>query len=153
MTQCGCIRLCNTISMGMTINNCRKLFCYRVKRYHYDKFIGIREFSEKIYVDCFNNNFTTDKWNLEKNIPYLDDIDNEGTVYTCRRLNYSSSSPQNSDISTISDIAISTAPTTAIGHTASKEVELEVWRYNKYARGYLHMRLPNRNIFLKGSIW
>ena len=43
----------------------------------------------------------------------------------------------------ISDIAITTAPTTAIGNTASKEVELEGGRYNRAARGYCHRMLRN----------
>ena len=47
LTQCGWIRLCINVAMGMNINNGWKMFCYGVKRDHYDKFIGIREFSEK----------------------------------------------------------------------------------------------------------
>ena len=68
-------------------------------------------------------------------MPSLADIDNEGTVSTCQILNYSSSSPQNSEISTISEIPISTATTTTIGHTASREVEKAGGRYNKSVRG------------------
>ena len=45
VTQCGWLRLCNTVAMGMTITNGWKLFRYGVKRYHHDKFIGIRELS------------------------------------------------------------------------------------------------------------
>ena len=44
VTQCGWPRLCTTVAMGMTITNCWKLFRYGVKREHYDKLIGIREF-------------------------------------------------------------------------------------------------------------
>ena len=95
------------------------------KRDHYDKFIDIRELSEQIAVDCFSSTFTTDTGTPENNIPSLDDIDNEGTVCNFWRINYSSSSPLNLDIITISYITIATASTTAIGHTASKEVELE----------------------------
>ena len=40
--QCGWMRLCTTVAMGMTITNFRKLFCYGVKRDHYEKLIGIR---------------------------------------------------------------------------------------------------------------
>ena len=75
VTQCSWLCLCTTVAIGMKITNCWKLFCYGVKRYHYNKFIGIREFLEKIAVDCFNNNFTTDTWTPEKNIPSLGDID------------------------------------------------------------------------------
>ena len=139
--------------MGVTVTNCWKLFRYGVKRDHYDKFIGIMEFSERLAMDCFSNPFTTDTWTPEKNLPSLDDIDNKGTVYTCQRLKYPSSSPQNSDIRTISEITIATATTTAIGHTASKEVEKEGGRYNRAARGYCNRRLPNGKICPKRSLW
>ena len=42
VTQCGWLRLCTTVSMGMTITYCWELFCYGVKRHHYEKLIGIR---------------------------------------------------------------------------------------------------------------
>ena len=74
--QYGWIRLCTTVAMGMTITNCWKLFRCGIKREHYDKFIGIREFSERLAMDCFSNPFTTDTGTLIKNIPSLDEIDN-----------------------------------------------------------------------------
>ena len=40
-----------TVAMGMTITNCWKLFSYGVKRYYYDKLIGIRELSERLAQD------------------------------------------------------------------------------------------------------
>ena len=43
VTQCGWLRLCTTFSMGMTITNCWKMFCYGVKIENYEKLIGIRE--------------------------------------------------------------------------------------------------------------
>ena len=46
VTQCGWLRLCKKVAMGMTMNNCWKLFRYGVKRDHCEKLIGIREFSE-----------------------------------------------------------------------------------------------------------
>ena len=52
------LRLCMTFAMGMVINNGWKLFCYGVKRDHYEKFIGIREFLERLDQDFFNNNFS-----------------------------------------------------------------------------------------------
>ena len=121
--------------MGMTINNCWELFRYGVKRGHYDNFICIREILERIAIDCFNNNFTIDTVTPEENIPSLDEIDNKVTVHTCRRLSYSSSSPHNSKISTISDITIATAPTNNSGHKDSKEVEVDRGRYNREAGG------------------
>ena len=44
---------------------------------------------------------------------------------------------------------ITTAPTTAINHTASKEIRLGLGRYNRAARGYLNMSLPSGKIFMK----
>ena len=44
---------------GDDIAHSWKLFRYGVKRDHYDKFISIREFLERIAVDCSNNSFTT----------------------------------------------------------------------------------------------
>ena len=54
--------------MGMTINNCWKLFRYGVKREHIEKLIGIRELSERLAQDCFNNNFSHNIGNPENNI-------------------------------------------------------------------------------------
>ena len=75
MTQCGWISLCTTVAIRVTITNIWELFFYGVKRDHYDKFIGIREFLERIAIDCFCNTFTTDTGDPEKNIPSLDGID------------------------------------------------------------------------------
>ena len=86
-------------------------------------------------------------------IPSLDVTDNEGTLYACRRLNYSISSPHNSDISTISDITTAIATTNDEGHASSKEFELEGRRYNRTARGYFHRILPNGRICLEKSLW
>ena len=60
VTQCGWLCLCTTVAMGMKITNSWKQFGYRIKREHYDKFIGFREFSERLVMDCFSNTFTTD---------------------------------------------------------------------------------------------
>ena len=68
-TQCGWLRLCTTVSMGTTITNGWKLFRYGVKRDHYDKLIGIREFSERLAQDYFNNNFKTDIGTPSNNPP------------------------------------------------------------------------------------
>ena len=68
--------------MGMTITNCWKLFCYGVKRDHYEKLIGIREFLERLAQDCFNNNFSSDSRTLAKNVPPLDEFDDEDTAET-----------------------------------------------------------------------
>ena len=60
VTRCGLVRLCTAVHMGMTTTSCWKLFRYGVKRDHYDKFIGIREFSEGLAKDFFNNKFSPD---------------------------------------------------------------------------------------------
>ena len=86
VTKCGWLRICTTVAMGMTITNCWKLFRYGVKREHHDKLIGIREFLERLAQDCFNNNFSSDRGIPAKNIPLLDEVDDEGTIYTCRSL-------------------------------------------------------------------
>ena len=51
------------------------------------------------------------------------------------------------------DILISTAKTTAIDHTDSKEVQLKGGMYNRAAGGYLDMRLPNGKRCMKRSLW
>ena len=69
---------------------------------------------------------------------------------TCWKLKYSSSSPRSSNISAISGIIIatSTATITAIDHTTLKEVEKVEGIFDRAARGYCNMRLPNGKIFL-----
>ena len=57
--------------MVMNINNCWKLFCYGVKRDHYENLINIREFMEKLAQDCFKNYFSNDNGTTAKNIPHL----------------------------------------------------------------------------------
>ena len=76
VTQCGWLWFCTTVAMGVTITNCWKLFCYGMKREHYDKLIRIRDFLELIDMDCFSNQLTTDTGNLEKYILYLGNIYN-----------------------------------------------------------------------------
>ena len=76
--------------MGMTMTNFWKLFRYGVKRDHYDKLIGIREFSERLSQDCFNNPFSTDRGTLANNIPPLNEVDDGDAVSTFRELHFSS---------------------------------------------------------------
>ena len=49
--KCGWLQLYTTVAMGVNITNCWECVLYGVKRDHYDKFIGIRDFSEIIAVD------------------------------------------------------------------------------------------------------
>ena len=46
-------------------------FRYGVKSDHYEKLIDIRELSEQLAQDCFNNNFLPDRGTLENNPPPL----------------------------------------------------------------------------------
>ena len=64
-------------------------------------------------------------------------------TFITKALNCSSSSPLNSEISTILEIKIDTATTTDIGRTASKEIEKERGGYKRSSRGYYNRRLHN----------
>ena len=64
-----------TVYMVITITNYWKLFCYGVKRDHYENFIGIRELLERLAQGCFNNMFSPETRTLENNIPPLDEVD------------------------------------------------------------------------------
>ena len=57
VNQCGWLRLCTTFVIGMNITNGWKPFSYGVNRYHYEKLIDIRELSERLALDFFNNTF------------------------------------------------------------------------------------------------
>ena len=72
----------------MTITNVWKLFRYAVKRDHYGKLIGKREFLEQLYQYFFKNIFSPDSGTPEKNIPPLDKVYDGDTVSTCRALNF-----------------------------------------------------------------
>ena len=116
--------------MRMTITNCWKLFHYGVKRDQYDKLIGIREFSERLAQDCFNNNFSSDSGTPANNIPLLDEVDYEDTVSTCRSLQFSTSVSPSAAVSTILDLNQSSA-----SHFSEKEEAKLGGRYNRLTRG------------------
>ena len=90
VTQHGWMRLCTKVDMGMTITNLWKMFCYGVKRYQYEKLMGIRELLEQLAPDCFNNTFSTDTGTPAKKIPPLDEVSEGKTVSTFRALHFSS---------------------------------------------------------------
>ena len=98
----------------MNITNFWKLFRYGVKRDHYDKLIGIREFLERLAQDCFNNKFSSDTGTPEKNIPPLYEVDDGDTVSTCRALQFSSCISPSAAVSTISDMTLNSASTISI---------------------------------------
>ena len=89
------------VAIGMYNTNFWKLFRYGVKRDHYDKLIGIRAFSERLSQDCFNNKLSSDIGNPEKNIPPLDEVDDEDIVSTFRTLQFSSCISPSTAVSTI----------------------------------------------------
>ena len=131
VNQCGWLRLCTSVAMGMTITNCWKLFLYGVKREHYDKLIGIREFSERIAQDCYNNNFSSDSGTPAKTVPILVEVGEEVTVSTCRSLQFSTSISPSAAVSTISDLTQSSA-----SHFSEKEEAKLGGRYNRLTIGY-----------------
>ena len=148
VTQCGWLRLCTTVAMGMTITNCWELFRYGVKREHYDKSIGIREFSEILAQDCFNNNFSYYSGTPAKNIPILDEVYDEDTVFTCRSLQFSTSISPSAAVSNISDLTQSSA-----SHFSEKEEANLGGRYNRLTRGYCSRKMPNGKRCLQRSLW
>ena len=103
VTQCGWLRVCTIVAMGMTITNCG------VKRDHYEKLIGIRELSEKLAQNCFNNNFSSDIGTQANNIPPLDEVDDEDTVSNFCSHQFSTSISPSAAVSTISDLTQSSA--------------------------------------------
>ena len=74
--------------MVMTITNFWKLFRYGVKRYYYEKLIGIREFLERLDQDLFRNPFSTDTRTPGNKIPPLDEADDRETVSAFRALHF-----------------------------------------------------------------
>ena len=82
---------------------------YGVKRDHYDKFIGIREFLEILALDCFKKPFSNDTRTLENNIPPLDEVNEGQTVSTCLVLHFSSSISPSAAASTIFNITLNSA--------------------------------------------
>ena len=144
-----------TVAMGITITNCWKLFCYGVKRDHYEKLIGIREFSERLAKYCFNNKFSPDRETSEKNTPTLDDVDYGDTGSTCRALQFSSCISPSPAVITISYMTLNSASIISIGseHIYKKEEAKYGGRYNKLSRGYCSGKLPNGKRCLQKSLW
>ena len=132
----------------MTITNCWKLFCYGVKKDHYEKFIRIREFSEKFNQDYFNNNFSSDRGTPENNIPPLDEVDDEDTVSTFRSLQFSTSIYPSAAVSTISDLTQNSA-----SRFSEKQKANLGGRYNRLTRGYCSRKLPTGKRCLQRSLW
>ena len=107
--------LCTVVDTGMTITNCWKLFRYGVKRDRYEKLIGIREFSERLAQDCFNNPFSPDRGNPENNTTPLDKVNDVDKVPTCHELHFFSYICTSATVSTISDMTLNSASTISIG--------------------------------------
>ena len=66
----GLLGLVGYCYVGMSITNFWKLFCYGIKRYHYEKLFAIREIFERLALDCFNNSFSDDTGTPANNIHF-----------------------------------------------------------------------------------
>ena len=104
VTQCGCLRFCMSFSIGINITYCWKLFCYGVKRDHYEKLVRIRELLEQLAQYCFKNTFLPETRTPSNNIHPFDVVYDGHTVYTCRAIYFSSCISPSAAASTISDI-------------------------------------------------
>ena len=93
----------------MTIKIFWRLFCYGIKIYHYDYFIGIWEFLEKLSLYCFNNPFTTDTGNAEIFLPLLDEVDDRQTFYNHHSIHFSISVSCSTQGINISDLNLNSA--------------------------------------------
>ena len=124
--------------MGITITNCWKMFCYGVKRDHYDKLIGIREFPERLFQDCFKSTFSPDIGTPENKIPLVDEIDDGDTVSTCRELHFSGCIYPSAAVRTIYIMTLNIPLNIYIGseHISEKEEAKQGGRYNRLTRGY-----------------
>ena len=105
--------------MVVTITSFWKIFCYGVKRHHYEKLIGIKELSGLLDLDFFKKYFSTDTGTPSKNIPPLDEVNDVEIVYTCRELHFSSSSSRSTEVSTIYDLTLNSASFSAYYSVAS----------------------------------
>ena len=94
----------------------------RVKRYHYDKLSGIKEFLERLAQDCFNNNFSPKTGTLAKNIPPLDEVNGGETVFTRRALHFSSCISPSAAARTISGITKYSSSLISIGYRHTDKI-------------------------------
>ena len=121
---------------GETITNCWNLFCYGVKRHHFNKSISIREFSEQLLlISSIILSQQTQACRKRTYLPLMT-LASKALCQQFWSLKYPSSYLHNSEISTISDITIVTSLATAIDHMDLKDVQFRGGRYNRAARGY-----------------
>ena len=112
------------IAMEMNITHFWKMSPYGVKRYHYKKLIGIREFLEKLAQNISNNHISPDTGTPAKNIPPLDEVDGGDTFSTCRALHFSSCIYLSAAASTISNITRYSDSSISMGsHNLAKREE------------------------------
>ena len=125
------------------------------KRYNYDILIGIIEFSEQIAIDFFSNPFTTDTRTpyIYIYIPLLDEVNNGDTVSTCRSIHVSSTVYYSTHISTMSDLTLNSASSSAStlevytlvsNHSSEKEVSKYGRRYTSTVIGYCNVSVRNK---------
>ena len=116
---------------------------------------------KRLALDCFNNILQLILGIRKENIPLLDEVDDGETVSTCRALHFSSSASLSTEVSTISELTLNSALSSAstlvastieYQHTALKEGAREGGRYNRTARGYCQGRLPNGKSCLKRTL-
>ena len=99
--------------------------------------IGIREFSELLAQDCFNNPFSPDRETPAKNIPPLDEVDDGDIVSTFLAINFSGCIYPSAAVRNISDMTLNSASSVSIvsQHTDEKEEDKQ---------GGIHNRLVTR---------
>ena len=152
MVGCGYVRQFLWELPLLIVGNC---FVMGFRETSMKKIIGIREFSERLAQDFFNNKFSPDIGTPAKNIPPIDEVYDGDTVSTCRALQFSSCISLSTAVSTISDMTLNSASTIYIGseHIAEKEEAKLGGRYNMLSRGYFSGNLPNGKICLHISLW
>ena len=84
----GWLQLCVAGSIGTNMTYCWKLFHYGVKIEHYEKLIGIRELSEQLAQDWFNDPFSLETGIPEKNTLPLDEVGEGQTFSTYCELHF-----------------------------------------------------------------
>ena len=77
--------------MGMTFKIFWEIFCYGVKREHYEKLIAIGSFLDLIALDLFGNYFSIDNGTPGGNIHLLDEVNDVDPVSTHNHINFCTS--------------------------------------------------------------
>ena len=105
--------------MVNTITHICKVFRYGVKSDNYDKFIGIKEFSERLALDFLNNHFSDYTGTPAKGITLLDELHYGETFSNFRSIHFSSSDSRSTEVRNIYDITLKSASSPAYTLVAS----------------------------------